>query len=294
MAEEACKLVPPGLAHELRPKLSSIISSAKAPIPNISKEESQALQTLAKDNDILVMPADKGRSTVVVDKEEYSQKVRGILSDEKTYLKLMKDPTARCKSKLVAMLAKLCKDGKITETQKRYLYPTSETIPRLYCTPKIHKPGNPLRPIVDYTGSIGYNLSCSLADLLALITGKAIHHVENSKALVKELKDVQLTDEETFISFDVVSLFMNTPIHKALNVIRKKLEEDRLLKKRTLLAVDDIMQLLEFVLTTTYFKFDGQLYQQKFATAMGSPVSPIVANLWRTWSREPLPQHLSR
>jgi len=280
VAEEACKLVPPSLAHELRPKLSSIISSAKPPIPNISKEESQALQTLAKDNDILVMPADKGRSTVVLDKEEYTQKVRGMLSDHKTYLKLDKDPTARYKSKLVAMLAKLRKDGKITETQKRYLYPTSETIPRLYCTPKIHKPGNPLRPIVDYTGSIGYNLSRSLADLLAPITGKTIHHVENSKALVKELKDVQLTEEETFISFDVVSLFTNTPIHKALDVIRKKLEEDRLLKQRTLLAVDDIMQLLEFVLTTTYFKFDGQLYQQKFGTAMGSPVSPIVANLY--------------
>ena len=52
------------------------------------------------------------------------------------------------------------------------------------------------------------------------------------------------------------------------------------MKKRTLLAPEDIVELLEFVLTTTYFAFGGQVYQQKFGTAMGSPVSPIVANLF--------------
>jgi len=40
------------------------------------------------------------------------------------------------------------------------------------------------------------------------------------------------------------------------------------------------LELLEFVLTTTYFSFRGQIYRQKFGTAMGSPVSPLVANLF--------------
>ena len=43
------------------------------------------------------------------------------------------------------------------------------------------------------------------------------------------------------------------------------------------------MDLLEFVLTTTYFGFRGNIFQQKFGTAMGSPVSPIVANLVMEW-----------
>ena len=61
--------------------------------------------------------------------------------------------------------------------------------------------------------------------------------------------------------------------------LNNKLKEDNTLKKRTLLAPEDIVELLEFVLTTTYFMFRGQVYQQKYGTAMGSPVSPIVANL---------------
>ena len=49
---------------------------------------------------------------------------------------------------------------------------------------------------------------------------------------------------------------------------------------KTLLEIDDIMELLEFILSTTYFCFNGQIYRQKFGTAMGSPVSPLVANMF--------------
>ena len=41
--------------------------------------------------------------------------------------------------------------------------------------------------------------------------------------------------------------------------------------------MEDIIDLLRFVLTTIYFMFDGKIYQQKFGAAMGSPVSLIVA-----------------
>ena len=47
-----------------------------------------------------------------------------------------------------------------------------------------------------------------------------------------------------------------------------------------MLEVDDIMELLEFILTTTYFCFNGQIYRQKFGTAMCSPVSPLVADMF--------------
>ena len=50
--------------------------------------------------------------------------------------------------------------------------------------------------------------------------------------------------------------------------------------ERTLLAVSGIILLLEFCLKNTYFTFQDQFYEQVEGVAMGSPVSPIVANLY--------------
>jgi len=49
------------------------------------------------------------------------------------------------------------------------------------------------------------------------------------------------------------------------------------------LEIDDIIKLLEFVVTTAYFTVRGVIYQQRFGTAVGSPVSPIIANLFMGW-----------
>ena len=87
-------------------------------------------------------------------------------------------------------------------------------------------------------------------------------------------------ENEMFNSHDVVSLFTNTPIKESLEIIKKRLMDDKDLKKRTKLDANDIIELLEFILTTTYFEFRGAIYRQRFGAAMGSPVSPIVANFF--------------
>ena len=233
--------------------------------------------------DLTIFPADKGKATVVMDTQEYEEKVLAMLSDRKTYEVLKSDPTSRYKKELISKLTRLREEEKISQKDYEWLYPTAENIPRMYCTPKIHKTGNPLRPIVDYTGSIGYRTSRSLADILGPLVGKSQHHLNNSRDLAKEMDSIMIEEDEMFISHDVVSLFTNIPVDLALQVIRDRLVADKDLKHRTLLSVDDIMELLKFVVTTTYFSFRGVIYQQKFGTAMGSPVSPILANLFMEW-----------
>ena len=43
--------------------------------------------------------------------------------------------------------------------------------------------------------------------------------------------------------------------------------------------IRQITSLLEFCLRSTYFTFQNKYYEQIEGTAMGSPISPIVANL---------------
>ena len=112
-----------------------------------------------------------------------------MLSDEKTYAELPTNPTTKYKNKLVNILKSLKKDGKINQGKYKELYPTAENVPRLYCTPKIHKPNVPLRPIVDYAATIVYSTSRWLADIFGHFIGKTEHHVKNSQHLVQELSD---------------------------------------------------------------------------------------------------------
>ena len=76
------------------------------------------------------------------------------------------------------------------------------------------------------------------------------------------------------------ALFTSVPVDPAQKVIKDLLEKDPTLNERTVLPVDDITLLLEFYLKNTYFSFQGQFHEQVTGVAMGSPVSPIVANLY--------------
>ena len=65
-----------------------------------------------------------------------------------------------------------------------------------------------------------------------------------------------------------------------LNIIKQRLANDNDLHKRTTMSMSHIINLLEFCLNSTSFVYQGQFYQKLDGAAMGSPLSPIVANIF--------------
>ena len=110
--------------------------------------------------------------------------------------------------------------------------------------------------------------------------GKLAHHICNNQDFMKQLKGITLGPDEAMVSYDVRALFTSVPIKPALEVIEKLLKEDPDLQKRTNMSTKHIMDLLEFCLRSTYFTYRGKFYEQVEGAAMGSPISPIVANLF--------------
>ena len=76
------------------------------------------------------------------------------------------------------------------------------------------------------------------------------------------------------------ALFTSVPIDPALKIIKDLLVKDPTLKDRTIIGTDEIILLLEFCLKNTYFSFQDQFFEHVEGAAMGSPVSPIVVNLY--------------
>ena len=266
-------------AEELRLKVTAALSEAKNPTPNLSRQEMKAVASLSKDENITILPADKGRCTVVLNTVDYHNKVAALLEDGNTYEPLKRDPTSKYKKKVIDCLQELQKEGIIDRPQYHRLYP-GDTIPRIYGLPKIHKEGTPLRPIVSSINSVTYNIAKHVASILAPLVGHTAHHVHNSTDFVDKIREVIMARDETMVSYDVTSLFTCVPTAEATETVRRRLLEDTTLGDRTNLTPDQICQLLDLCLTTTYFQYKGGFYRQKHGCAMGSPVSPIVANLY--------------
>ena len=168
----------------------------------------------------------------------------------------------------------------INENTYRRLYPTGAGTPTYYGLPKVHKNEMPLRPIVSSVGSVTYETSKEPSRILKPLVGKSPYHVKNNKDFIHSLEDIQLNPDECMMSSDVKVLFTSVPTEPAINIIKRHLEEDKNLHLRTAMTVKHISCLLEFCLRNTYFTFQGRLYEQMEGATMGSPISPIVANLF--------------
>ena len=107
------------------------------------------------------------------------------------------------------------------------------------------------------------------------------HHTPGKQfqRVCRKHQKIKLEEGECIISYDVAALFTSIQLKSALEVIKKKLEQDTELHQRTTMSIQNILDLLEFCLCNTYFLFQGQYYEQNQGAAMGSPVSPVVANL---------------
>ncbi|KAK3732372.1 hypothetical protein QZH41_005703 [Actinostola sp. cb2023] len=143
--ESSISSLSPDKKSAIRNKVCSILSCAKPPKKNISQAEMKALKTIGKDKNIIILKADKGNSTVVMNRTEYDEKIEVMLSDSKTYQVLQSDPAKKCENKLKALISGY-KDN-IPDSIKRRISTTDGNTSRFYGLPKIHKQGIPLRPI---------------------------------------------------------------------------------------------------------------------------------------------------
>ena len=85
---------------------------------------------------------------------------------------------------------------------------------------------------------------------------------------------------KTITSFDVKALFTSVPVQPSIQIVKQRLQQDNTLPQRTSMSIQQITSLLEFCLSHTYFLFQGKYYEQVQGAAMGSPISPLIANIF--------------
>ncbi|XP_075157735.1 uncharacterized protein LOC142231002 [Haematobia irritans] len=231
-----------------------------------------------KDNkDVLILSADKGGKTVAMDSKEYKSKMHTIIHDMCSYKRLKIDPTSKFQTKNNKLVEKLYKENLISIEEKNKLTSKTAIAPRIYGLPKVHKEGTPLRPICSSINAPSYKMCRYISSILKNVTKDSKYNVKDAIDFKTKIKNVRLTDDEILISFDVVSLFPSIPVNLAITMIEKKWD---LIKNYTKIPRDIFKELALFCIKDSrYFKYEDKTYEQLKGMPMGSPASPIIADI---------------
>ncbi|VDL98985.1 unnamed protein product [Schistocephalus solidus] len=162
------------MAHKLREILPSV--------------ERGALRKLKADRDLIIVPADKGCSTIVLDRKNYLQKAEDLLEDRQIYVQCETYPVKTLTRESNATLLALENSGAITPTNRRMARAQDTTLVRFYGLPKVHKEGAPLRPIVPLKGTPTCGGAKWLFRCLKFLTTDSDTTVSSSTQFFEKLK----------------------------------------------------------------------------------------------------------
>ena len=236
-----------------------------------------ATSSFLKENPNLILTrADKGNVTVALNRDDYIQKMEALLNDRETYTVVRRDPSKTITSNLRDLLSRWKSSDFISSFTYKSLYCSDGILPRAYGLPKIHKVNCPLRIIVSCVDSPLYSLALFLHKIMYKYFPKPESHILNSFQLVKRLSNIRIEDNYRLISLDVVSLFTNIPLDMAVDSISNRWNY---LSDNISIPKNEFLMAVNLVLRSTFFKFNNIIYQQTFGTPMGSPLSPVIADI---------------
>ena len=243
-----------------------------------------ALKQLKENPNIVLCKADKENIIVILNKTDYIEKMMVILNDKSKFLKLGEvdkfDHTSKIENSVQRKLRCWFSKGLISKETYELTRPIGSQRPKLYGLPKTHKNDIPLRPILSMTKSPQSNLSTFLVSVLQPVLDKfSKHTVPDSFTFVNKLKSLKLSQPNScMVSFDIKSLFTNVPLDEVLSICLDQLYNSELLPPPFCRAV--CKDMLCIATKNVQFSFNNFMYRQIDGVAMGSPLGPILANIF--------------
>ena len=240
----------------------------------LQKRHIDAAKQLRADPSITIRRADKASSLVIIDTDEYLQKMDSILNDKTKFVKITRDPTEDLKKKVNKLVDNVnAKAGGIK-------------LPRLigdyglgYCygNVKTHKPGNKLRPIISQIPTPTYLVAKKLGEILSpYIPSK--YSIQSATDFLDLLQSNN--SNGVIASLDVEQLFTNVPVDRTIQYILKRVYHDNSTPECSIPELT-LKALLECCTKESPFRCPrGNKYKQIDGVAMGSPLGVLFANFF--------------
>ena len=262
---------------------------------NMSKDDYRALKSLKKRKNIIIKPADKGSSTVIMNKSDYIFEANRQLSNVNHYRKINRPIHPNISGKINNILSALNENSTINKRQYEYLSVKDNPRSRLfYLTPKIHKDRQnwlnhnkipPGRPIVSDCNSDTYNLSEYIDSFLQPLATKHPSYVKDTPHFLERINTLRPPEQSFLVTIDVESLYTNINNTDGLRTVKSAFLKYPDPERRD----KQIYDLLELCLKNNDFTFNDEWFLQISGTAMGKKFAPSYANIFlANWEQDAL------
>ena len=192
-----------------------------------------------------------------MDKTWYIDECNRQLNDSKFYKRLKEDITADIQKRVTFYVNRMYHDGLINEKTRQYLIQTDVKPGRFYILPKIHKPGNPGRPIVSSNSHPTERISQFVDYHLQPLVHKLPSFVKDTNDFLNKLQTIgNLPADSLLVTLDVSSLYTNILHNEGINAC------DHFLRTRphNNIPAGTLCDLIRMILTMNNFSFNDNHY----------------------------------
>ena len=230
------------------------------PKNNLSRNEYKALTELKKNTDIVLKKADKGTTTVIMNKCDKIQEAQIQLNNREHYKPLRNPMAVETSQRVQELVAQLHQNNFIDDMTKKWFSQTRDPprIPIFYTLTKIHKPNPVGRPIISGCEGPTERLSFFVDKLLQPIAQKQKSYLKDTTDFINFIEKTKEEEGITTVCRAYQAFHNNNPP----------------------IPSHYLKEMLKLILQENSFQFIGNNYLQTHGTAMGTKMAVAFANIF--------------
>ena len=224
---------------------------------NLNKSQHQGLKELIENPQVVLKKADKGSAVVLMNSNDYVQEINRQLSNQENYIKLHDDPTDRFSNNILEVIMSMRDLDYIDDNTFDYLNIPKPKPGRFYILPKIHRAHIPGRPICFICQHPSEHISQFLDFHIRKYVNTLPTYIRDTQDFILKLKQLGgIPLGSILCTMDVTSLYTNIPNKEGIDAVLDHVRWDTDAK----IPPHKIGKLLELILHTNHFEFNGELF----------------------------------
>ena len=250
------------------------------PKHNLSQNEFRAIAELKHNSALNLKKADKGTTTVIMNKTDKIKEAQVLLDNGEHYNPLRQPMVKDTQQRVNQIITQLRQGNHIDDMTAKWLSqtPSPPRIPIFYTLTKIHKPKPVGRPIISGCEGPTERISSFVDRLLQPIAQRQKSYIKDSTDFINFVERTKIRQDAILVSMDVTSLYTNIPQEEGITTVCRAY--DAFHNNNPPIPTKYLRELLDLILKENSFQFNGENYLQTHGTAMGTKMAVAFANIF--------------